>query len=40
MEENKKWFYPKITIEDSRIDEVLLELEVHRRLILNQKKTD
>ena len=40
MEENKKWVSARITVEDSRIDAALLELEVHRRLILDQKKTD
>ena len=38
MEENKKWVYPRITVEDSRIDAVLLELELQRRLILDLKK--
>lgn len=38
MEENKKWIYPKITVEDSRIDDALFELELHRRLILDLKK--
>lgn len=38
MGENKKLIYPRITVEDSRIDTALLELEVHRRLILDLKK--
>lgn len=38
MEENKKLIYPRITVEDSRIDDALLELEVQRRLILDLKK--
>lgn len=38
MEENEKWLHPRIIVEDSRIDTVLLELELHRRLILDLKK--
>lgn len=40
MEENKKWVSAKITVEDSRIDEVLLELKLQRIKILDLKKTD
>lgn len=38
MEENEKWLNPKITVEDSRIDEVLLALEIQRRQTLDLKK--
>ena len=38
MGENKKLIYPRITVEDSRIDGVLLELELQRRQILDLKK--
>ena len=38
MEENKKWIYPKITVEDSRIDEALFALELQRIKILDLKK--
>ena len=38
MGENKKLIYPRIIVEDSRIDGALLELEVQRRLILDLKK--
>ena len=38
MEENKKWLYPKITVEDSRIDDALFTLELQRRMILDLKK--
>lgn len=38
MEENKKLIYPRITVEDLRIDAVLLELEVQRIKIQNLKK--
>lgn len=38
MEENKKLIYPRITVEDSRIDAALLELELQRRKILDLKK--
>ncbi len=38
MEEFEKWLNPKITVEDSRIDEVLLELELQRIKILDLKK--
>ena len=36
MEKSRK--YPKITVEDSRIDEVLFDLEIQRRQILDLKK--
>jgi ATP-dependent helicase/nuclease subunit A len=38
MEENKKWIYPRITVEDSRIDDALFALELQRRKILDLKK--
>lgn len=38
MEENKKLIYPRITVEDSRIDEALFALELQRRKILDLKK--
>lgn len=39
MEENKNiWLHPRITVEDSRIDDVLLELGLQRRQILDLKK--
>lgn len=38
MEEFEKWLNPRITVEDSRIDAVLLELEVQRIKILDLKK--
>lgn len=38
MEEFKNWLHPKITVEDSRIDAALLELEVQRIKILDLKK--
>ena len=38
MGENKKLIYPRITVEDSRIDDALFELELQRKLILDQKK--
>ena len=38
MEENKKWIYPRITVEDSRIDDALFALELQRRQILDLKK--
>ena len=38
MEEFEKWLNHKITVEDSRIDEVLLELELQRIKILDLKK--
>ena len=38
MEKNKKWLNPRITVEDSRIDEALFALELQRRKILNLKK--
>ena len=38
MEENKKFIYPRITVEDSRIDAALFELELQRRQILDLKK--
>mgnify|MGYP003288142470 CR=1 FL=1 len=39
MGENKNiWLHPRITVEDSRIDSALLELELHRRVILDLKK--
>ena len=38
MEENKKWIYPKITVEDSRIDDALFALELQRIKILDLKK--
>ena len=38
MEEFEKWFNPRITVEDSRIDAVLLELVVQRIKILDLKK--
>lgn len=34
----KHWTQTRILVEDSRIDSALLELEVHRRLILDLKK--
>lgn len=38
MEENKKWIYLRITVEDSRIDDALFALELQRRKILDLKK--
>lgn len=38
MEENKKWIYPRITVEDSRIDDALFALELQRIKILDLKK--
>ena len=38
MEENKKIIYPRITVEDSRIDEALFALELQRIKILDLKK--
>ena len=38
MEENKKWIYPKITVEDSRINDALFALELQRRKILDLEK--
>ena len=38
MEENKKLIYPRITVEDSRIDDELFALELQRRQILDLKK--
>ena len=38
MEEFEKWLNPRITVEDSRIDGVLLELELQRIQILDLKK--
>lgn len=38
MEENKKLIYPRITVEDSRIDDALFALELQRRQILDLKK--
>lgn len=38
MEENKKLIYPRITIEDSRIDDALFALELQRRQTLDLKK--
>ena len=38
MGENKKLIYPRITVEDSRIDEALFALELHRIKILDLKK--
>ena len=38
MEEFEKWLHPRITVEDSRIDAVLLELEVQRIKIQDLKK--
>ena len=38
MGENKKLIYPKITVEDSRIDAALLALELQRIKILDLKK--
>ena len=38
MEEFEKWLNPKITVEDSRIDAVLLELDLQRIKILDLKK--
>lgn len=38
MEENKKLIYPRITIEDSRIDDALFALELQRIKILDLKK--
>ena len=38
MEENKKLIYPRITVEDSRIDDALFTLELQRRAILDLKK--
>lgn len=38
MGENKKLIYPRITVEDSRIDEVLFALELQRIKILDLKK--
>lgn len=38
MEENEKWLNPRITVEDSRIDDVLFALELQRRKILDLKK--
>ena len=38
MEEFDKWLHPRITVEDSRIDAALLELELQRIKILDQKK--
>ena len=38
MEENKKLIYPRITVEDSRIDDALFALELQRIKILDQKK--
>ena len=38
MEENKKLIYPRITVEDSRIDDALFALELQRIKILDLKK--
>ena len=38
MGENKKLIYPRITVEDSRIDEALFALELQRIKILDLKK--
>ena len=38
MENFEKWLHPRITVEDSRIDAALLELEVQRIKILDLKK--
>lgn len=38
MEEFEKWLNPRITVEDSRIDAALLELEVQRIKIQKLKK--
>ena len=38
MKENKKLIYPRITVEDSRIDDALFALELQRRKILDLKK--
>lgn len=38
MGENKKLIYPRITVEDSRIDEVLFALELQRIKILDLEK--
>ena len=38
MEEFEKWLNTRITVEDSRIDAVLLELELQRIKILDLKK--
>ena len=38
MGENKKLIYPRITVEDSRIDDALFALELQRRQILDLKK--
>ena len=35
MEEFEKWLHPRITVEDSRIDYALLELELQRIKILD-----
>ena len=38
MGENKKLIFPRITVEDSRIDDALLALELQRIKILDLKK--
>ena len=38
MGENKKLIYPRITVEDSRIDDALFALELQRIKILDLKK--
>lgn len=38
MGENKKLIYPRIIVEDSRIDDALFALELQRIKILDQKK--
>lgn len=38
MGENKKLIYPRITVEDSRIDDALFALELQRRKILELEK--
>lgn len=38
MGENKKLIYPRIIVEDSRIDDALFALELQRRQILDLKK--
>ena len=38
MGENKKLIYPRITVEDSRIDDALFAFELQRRQILDLKK--
>lgn len=38
MEEFDKWLHPRITVEDSRIDDALFALELQRIKILDLKK--